>query len=680
MSTYVSNLYGQHRLPKIAWADEFLVLPMQPDAGIVLCRDADGNPTATFEDDEWDFTPYHFLPGRSAILRFHNVLDPSEDNRYLIEEMKRFVFFLIYCGNPDGINVTTLRTYHKVLRKLVRFCHSYVGNTLTGRLTIESLITNKSYLKRFVSMHETEKSFFQNIKTLLSNASRFPKGVFKLPVVKFKDLNITRVPSNQVPVIPTRIYMEYIQSFSNEISHLHQNLGRLEEFIEAHSDKNFAVDTGDLRTARKLKRQGFPSGFERAVSQYGLEKLFVGAYKTKDRREFYRTLTRMQYAIKQTIHMYTGMRDQEVVRLLLGCIKVQEMVPAVRDDAGVVRDPAREINIISTTTKLSKGLKTESWIATEEVIKAVEVAESICRGLARAIGEVPIEGSTCLFLGVSVFTKWSKGVLTIPYFSKRSPIMADKKFMIKAEDIDELSVSDPNRDFRSEPMFSVGKIWHLASHQFRRSLSFYASSSGFVSQPTLKKQFKHTSLLMTQYYSNNFENFRAVFGYFDSDLNDTLLPGSHIAYEFQIGMTNDAANQILSHLQEDSPPLGGGFGLRLQKLKQQAADGEVSIFEVRRDTERSAHKGEISYRRTLLGGCVKSGPCDNFILGEVTSCIGCEAAVLDEKGINDVVQLLEEEISRYPESSCEYQICKIDLQKLSRLRIKGRMGLGIDDE
>ncbi|WP_331351990.1 hypothetical protein [Cellvibrio sp. UBA7671] len=657
-----------HRsLPLISQPDSFIKLPLQPSDDVILCRDPDGKPTARFGDDTWYFTSYHLSLCRPAVIRFQLLVICLNGNNELVAEVKRLLFFLIYNSSEESLSFSTLLNYYKLLRQMAVFCNSFEANSHVGKLSIITLVTNKSFLRKFSELHVHRRNFKPRLKAFMTHVKNFPKGVVNEPLVNLKEINFELHPGNQVCVIPSRIYVLLMNSMSAELARVHENMTNLDRFIACFRDEAFGVGIKHQRGKHGLKYGEFRATFEEAVSLYKLDDLFTGYFEASNRRELIGAFVKMQFLVKNIIHFYTGMRHEEALRLKFGCVRIQETFPALVDDLGVSRSASKSIDIISTTTKLTKTLQLESWIATEEVVKAVEVAEKICTGLSALIDEPVIENSSYLFLSPNIFHDKSKGAKSIPYFSAFPfPVTTTEEFKITVEDIEELSVSDPGRDFLSDPKFSVGEFWKLTSHQYRRSLAYYASSSGFVSQPSLKRQFKHLCLLMSQYYSNNFENFKAVFGYFDEKRNESVLSGNHIAFEFQIGMSKDAAGQIMAYLLGDETVIHGGAVNLLEDQKDRHAQRGTNIMEMRSVTERAVRNGELAYRETLLGGCMKLGPCDNFMLGDVTSCISCESALIQSDKINNVTQILEKEISQYSLESGEYQICSEELEKLRK--------------
>jgi hypothetical protein len=84
--------------------------------------------------------------------------------------------------------------------------------------------------------------------------------------------------------------------------------------------------------------------------------------------------------------------------------------------------------------------------------------------------------------------------------------------IITKEDYKELIETDEEKDWASIDKFQIGQPWPLTTHQWRRSIAFYAANSGLVSMPSLRRQFKHLSLAMSRYYAKGFENLATMFG------------------------------------------------------------------------------------------------------------------------------------------------------------------------
>lgn len=406
-----------------------------------------------------------------------------------------------------------------------------------------------------------------------------------------------------------------------------------------------------------------------AIKDHGLTSVFAGEFECPHLRSLQRCLIQMQDVVKTVIHLYTGMRDQEVMRISYYCFSDQAVRQAVVDDQGIERDKAQSVNVFSTTTKFTGYKKEGTWFAPGEVVRAVEVAQAICRGLAK-LYKIELDAHCPLFLNPSVlcYTR-NRAEVGVTNF-KDSRGVALLRLLIKKEDLEELGLSDPSRDFYNEPAFAVGQPWPLTSHQFRRSLSFYGSSSGFLSLPTLRVQFKHMTIEMARYYSNHYDNLRTVFGYYDDKKKDFVLPSNHFAFEYQMAMPMSVANQLIADLLFNEEPLFGGTGSYMEKQKERIKSGEIQIEDVRADTEQRVKNGEISYRPTLLGGCSKVGRCDSFLLGDYTECLSCVGAIIKPDKLNAAIKDATDELCSYAEGSGEYQIVKGDIERLTAFKAR----------
>ncbi|MDT4844333.1 hypothetical protein FQZ97_782890 [compost metagenome] len=357
------------------------------------------------------------------------------------------------------------------------------------------------------------------------------------------------------------------------------------------------------------------------------------------------------------------MRDQETMRLHRDCLDEEVVVDESKDNDGIVRDRKRMVSIISTTTKFEGYRKEESWLATDEVVKAVRVAQAIGTGLS-GLYKGDEEHGNMLFLNPAVLFRSNSGRGVGQLI--RANVRTSWLDTITVEDSDfvELMQSDETRDFLGDPKFQVGLPWPLTSHQFRRSLAFYASNSGFVSLPSLKVQFKHMTLQMSRYYCNGFDKLATIFGYYDGDRDEFVLPKSHVALEFQMAMPMAVANQILAEVLGKDTPLFGGTGSYMEKQKRRLKSGDVHLEEVREETINKVKRGQIFYRPTLLGGCTKVGQCNYFLLGDFTACLACEGAIIKADKVDGAISDAHVELSTYVVGSGEYQVVDRELKRL----------------
>lgn len=301
-------------------------------------------------------------------------------------------------------------------------------------------------------------------------------------------------------------------------------------------------------------------------------------------------------------------------------------------------------------------------------MKAINLSKAIAEGLS--ILYKINRSETHLFINPSIIrSKKSKSTISfLPnmggkgYFSR----IAESAFMITEKDLKELSVTDPDRNFYEEESFQIGKLWPLTSHQFRRSLAYYASNSGFVSLDTVSTQFKHTSRMMAQYYAQHNEKHLPIF----LPLSGKQRVNNHVAFDYQVASPVEMVNQLFSDVFENDTPVFGGTGSYMEKMKARVGAGEISLMESKKVTIRMANEGHINYRETPLGGCTEVKTCNLYLMGEFTDCLTCTGSVIRPSKVENMITRLKKDLGRYERGSAEYELTEMELFKLQEYQVK----------
>lgn len=678
----IGSLFCSGQFPATSEPDNAAQLYGKPGPYFVLCRDEHGSATAVYGESVWDFNPYRLSAKKIGRIRFDTVFeDDGHEQQELIEEVQHLLYCLIYFaggGRIGKLSASTVNSYWSVLRNAIQFCYAQKQKPMVGVLSLQKLFTVPVYLAAFVREKDFDKAVFRRILLALVRVGEERLGY---AVLNPRSFDLKRPDSKQHPVIPTRLYLNLINLTGDLLDQLNLGVTSLESFIACFADEYYGAAHSTQKYRGVRGRGHYRPDMPQAIKDHCLTAVFAGEFACSEKRALQRALLQMQYVVRTVIHLYSGMRDQEVMRLPYKCLSEQIVRQPVVDDQGVVCDRPQTVNILSTTTKFSGYKKEGAWFAAGEVVKAVEVAQAICRGLAQ-LYKIELDDRCPLFLNTSILSKVKNSAeVGVTGFTLKATIgSALKSLSIQTEDLQELSQSDPSRDFYNEPAFAIGQPWPLTSHQFRRSLAFYGSSSGFLSLPTLRVQFKHMTIQMSRYYSNNYDNLRTVFGYYDEKKKDFALPSNHFAFEYQMAIPMLVANQLIADLMFNEEPLFGGTGSYMEKQKERVKAGEIQIEDVRAVTEHRVKNGSISYRPTLLGGCTKVGRCDSFMLGDYTECLSCEGAIIKSANLNAAIEDATSELSNYEECSGEYQIVTGDIDRLMAFKVRLVDRVGSIDE
>ncbi len=650
-----------------------MVGSLKPGDDFVLCRDVNGMATAVYGHSSWDFNPYRLGQRRLPVIRFDKYFTAEKIAvPELMAEAKYILFCLLHyagTGRVGKLSPSSVIKYFYVLKDAATFCFEQRAKPLVGLLSLEELFTTPAYLAGYIKTFRGVQSLVKTVPALLNQLAAVGKERLGYRALDPSQYNFgIRSVEKQHPVIPTEIYLGMVNVFSAKLDILYDNRFKLYDFISMFADPLLGYPYKQQRlhpAYKKIKSLLFAD----VVSKHGLEDLFVEDFECNNRKSLCAALLSMQFFLKCVVHLYTGMRDQEVIRLRRDCLFSEEAQAAVVDDLGVERDPAVLIDLISTTTKFSGFRKEESWLAPLEVRRAVQVARLISEALNK-VGGFGADDHGLLFQVPSVLFTKAKRLEVSPLVKASTRTKWLDVFKITQLDLEELACSDPKRDFHREAEFAVGRVWPLTSHQFRRSLAYYASNSGFVGLPSIKQQFKHLTLAMSRYYRNGFERLKTIFGYFDEESGTFVLPKNHVAFDFQMAIPIDVANEIISSLLGKNGSLGGGTGSFMEKRKKDIESGNVDVVTVREETIHRVKRGELAHRPTLLGGCTKVGRCDDLLLGDFASCVSCESSIIHGNKLDSVIEDIAQELSTYPPDSGEYQILAGDLGRLIRCKSK----------
>lgn len=640
------------------------------DDSFVISRNKTNSVVSRFGDDVWDLTPYNLSPITKGRIYFNRV-KKSGDKHYddlLMKEVKASIFSLIYFvknGRVGSLSISTITKYASIAFNLANFALDMRNKPLVGKLSLSELISNETYILHLAKqqssrLNQSTHSFLNHLNKCGEN-----KVGFKVNVVH----EIHKpIPHDQHPLIPSRIYINYIRKTNELLDFYENNISKITRFVTLFEDKFFGMHKKSQRKLGVNKSEIRPS-FDDAVTKYEMREVFEFTdVKPISRVSICSLLTQIQYQMSICIYLYTGMRNSEVKRLPFDCIKKHSFNDTIRDEDGKLIYPESSVNILSTTTKFSGYAEESTWLAPPPVIKAVSILQAITQVIAKISN---VDSEQCPLFSNTLNIKLRNPVevtFSNPKRERLNRVFNDEMFYITESDLEVLRASDENRNFDIDPIFSVGSPWPVSAHQFRRSLAFYAVNSGFVSLATVQKQFKHLSQEMSKYYSRNFENVKTIFGHYDTEQQCYVLPSKHIAFDIQVGMSLDTAQNLINDLLDNST-LYGKTGGYLEKQKERLKSGEIHIEELKESTYQSVERGEISYRKTLLGGCTNNDVCECSILGEFADCLTSKCAVIKESNIDSLIERTKDELSKYDVNSIEYLSTQSELDDLLNYKL-----------
>ena len=585
-------------------------------------------------------------------------------------EMKKIIFALLYVKAGKSV-IKSIENRHTVLRHFSAIAYR-------NGCTLQQLFSDTAYIAKVQDAYVgVSYQTVLHIKAFLSDCfliqQQYPLlipafSVYK-PIEHLAKLGTQlRMQSNkigpQTKLIPSCIYIALINGLAEKLNEFNQHAPALKQWFQRiQQDQTFA------RMPREFKAYKKAVSFVDAHNLLGLTALFENNQIHKH-ANLTRYMTLIQGMAKLWIHLFTGMRDNEVNQLSYDCYQT------VQSNEHLVHV------LMGYTSKLhGGGNKSTYWITFEDIQFGVNAAQSIGEIYAlfnphydfSNLSEYPlfptrysqkhrhkknqnIENETDFISNFSGAPTRTQSNFN-QYLNRISASFGDG-LRIAESDLVELEAFDGFRNWREEKDCQIGEYWNICTHQFRRSLAVYGARSGIIGLGALSVQYKHLTEAMTLYYRNN-----AVFA------------PNVLASESQKEFIQELEYQRLVHsyaqfdegvINSSSKLFGGAETyLQLQKDREQL----LKVFPNRDETIKRMKKGEIAYKPSLFGACTNPDSCETISFTAITSCLSCTHAVFDAASVEKMqkaVQRLQRVRDTQTQGSLLYGQMDSDIMALNK--------------
>ena len=595
----------------------------------------------------WNLKTYVSNPSQYGIIDFRNRIESSN-----ISDAKKLMFLLIVFGsgrNGSQYSVETLGHYfNDVMVPLSDFAlenKTTITKIIENNILLNSYINNKCSNLGKVQCLSSTLVFLDNLSNRSTQINfQRNKDIFELLKSKINDFSAEH---HQTSIIPSRILAESIRQRWIQIEEIETNLTNLIKFLDMYIEsERFA--SGETMINKYKWDCNKTLQWNEAINFYQLNNLFK-KYSLKNRINFKGFITKIQGTCRHLLHVYTGMRNGEMLNTQSNCLE------SVSTNSGICR-------IISTTSKFTGTNQNARWITSKEVERIIFILRSINQVIVKHynlnLDDLP------LFLSGNIFVEKGKiraneNIRAKRKFDKKDELALDYSLLrLNIEDKQEIEEIDFNKNIRD---LEIGEQWEFKTHQYRRSLAVYSIQSGLVSLGALQIQMKHLFREMTLYYSNGASYARKLFD----------IPKEHIAYEFdKLKPELDTLAYIKNVIFSDEKLFGAHGSFVENNTKQNNHEFKTYILENRDKTLKQFKNGEIAYKETALGGCIATEACDSRLTRSITACFNCHGGILKKSKVDNVIQKQREFISYLDPSSIEYRTEIEDLNKLEELKSK----------
>jgi len=589
-----------------------------PPRNWVCIEDREGNAVSRWGDPVWHLHPWI---GKDETFGFgdgpqRNSRSPQIDSANA-DILRLLVTWRIW--GPRGVKSapTLVDGFAQPIRKIIALCskHKILASDLSRYPALIEEVARSMAPSTFASV-VAELDRLRDARQFLGFELLDQGGIQHLKAAQ-PDHN-----TEQTEYIPPRIWtylvMRLMQCLDDYLVH-QQRIEACFAFCVTAYEKNGVEEDriGKTRSKRQPfqipergrtgKRSGntFLGPFADTAQRFGirdvLERWVGGPAGICGIKGFTSYLNLIHYAGLTDVLSFTLMRVEEGVSIRRNCL-------VWHDDAVYGRIPL----IQAATTKTDPD-ENALWVTSPSVEPAIRVLVSVARMRFSCIGEWTDAGNP--YLISHTVEPWSRPkkaelglrptVRPLNEVVSMFPKLFDfAQLTITEDDLKIARVVTPtlNRD-----LFKVGTPWHLAWHQLRRTGAVNMFASGGISDSSMQLQMKHLTRLMPLYYGRG---------------NTSL----HLNEGTRILLVNEqyeAMGRQLAAVQTDRfvSPYGDDH-----KKKLLAPVSEDPVKLISEDDalfyEKAARQHHLSFRRTVLGGCMKNGPCDGDCVSSVGDCAG----------------------------------------------------------
>ncbi|AYO16025.1 hypothetical protein D0812_17090 [Vibrio owensii] len=585
---------------------------------VVVCRDKDGNITATFGQSNWDCFSFSRKKGK-------NNLNFSELDTYpeLQRELKLFTYGWLFNLSPQQRKALKFLTLHSRLNKALvtyRFLAQEGAHSLSA---LSSPNMRQKFDEYLIESEHSSGSLGQTFIAINKAMEYTPWHKIALGFVRIQSIKEARrlndIESQQTLVIPERlcyaIYGKAMALIEEALPHTaliaDTERGLQDNYIQGKQILEDKVKAGSVFTFMNSDGSINTKKFAQAISEnqpnQPIELIKPLARKLpniplKNGTNFQRYLGQLITASYIVCGGFSGMRDSELDKLTPNSYYQDSL-------------SGRVLHLLQSHT-FKLGERRETWV-TAAVSKTAIDLMSILTKRWREEAQYPEEKYTDSLWVNQTYRSHAPKLIT--NWNQRLRLFCKQfDFVVTEHDYQECMESNSSSQIKIKKQILVGQPWPMSTHQFRRTLAFYCVKNRLSSLVALKQQFKHLYLAMTEWYTNGGQIASLRDLKIDPQIQQTL---NEINAE-------STTNKIFKQWHSDET-LSGTHGKAIMKMR-----GDVPTIYSSWDTIYKAVKdGKITLHGSLHSYCKSGYDCDMDGVVAPQFCVDCSSgsSIIDEQ-------------------------------------------------
>lgn len=566
----------------------------------VISVDEYGNDLSRYGDGYWDYSAFGYRGFNFSIQKI------SEAN---LKFVKQAMVVVLYHPKLFPGTFKSCRRSFTCLAKIAKTCddQGILMTDLPKFPRVQPLVAKSLQC----SQYKEHISFLHKLR-IFSNAVGFEIADEKtLALLASHQLDREVI---QHPYIPPRIWSYQVNRLNEALNDFleHQKSIKMaftwisdarnhNQRLQIPSKYNSPFSEPHLHQGKRIV---YKKGFDHFLNRYGIKNLiekWLGPKKS--RINLISTyLNFVRDAALLYIANFSMQRISEVLSLRSDCFDIE------RDER------LGDVGLISGETTKTDPDDDARWVVPITVKKAVDIAATIAKlrfpYLPKKLTNSNLTDDS-MMLATPAWESWSGGghvekgsvlqCFDYSVFVRRKSCIFDKNAITVTEEDWKIALSlTPNLGGRAG--FGVGQPWIFTAHQLRRTINVNMLTSNMVSDNSLQWQMKHLNRNVTLYYGRNYTNLRL-----NSEVQTAVIVESYRAiYQQLVAVVTDSVKYVRPHHKELIPA------------------EVINLVDAREEKQllKLIKQGAVDCRPTLLGFCMKPGPCEYGGIESVAKCAG----------------------------------------------------------
>ncbi|EGQ9698347.1 hypothetical protein FWP48_02645 [Vibrio parahaemolyticus] len=585
---------------------------------VVICKDKEGNVTATFGQSNWNCTPFSRKKQKNTLK-----IDEFDNAPDLQRELKLITFGWLFNKNPKQRKAPKFST---VLSRLSDFKKTYrflSDNNLSSLQALSSPVVwtqFESYLHRKSYAQGSIESALVGINAAIDDAywHKLALGIMPIKTTEIAK-QLSDKEAQQTPAIPERL----CDAIYGKAMHLVEGAYPYKQLI---ADTENALQANYLEGKRILDKkiaEGQTFTFTNADGSIDRRKYTIAICAANPREpkeiiaplakklpdiplehgsDFQRYLGQLTTASYIVCGGFSGMRDSELDKLT---------------PHSYYKDTfeGRDFHMLQSHT-FKLGEKRETWVTAPSSKTAIALMSTLTERWRKEIKYPDEKYANSLWVSQTLRSR--APVLITDWNARLKRFCRQFDFIVTEEDYQECLESNPRSLKRIKKEVKVGKPWPMTTHQFRRTLAFYCIKNRLGTLMALKQQFKHIYLAMTEWYTN---------GGRLASLRD-LKVDKQVQKALDEINAETTANKIFKQWHSDEN-LSGTHGKAIMKMR-----GDVPTIYSSWDVIYKAVKdGKLTLHGSMHSYCKSGYQCDMDGVVAPQFCVDCGSgsSIIDEQ-------------------------------------------------